>query len=575
MTGGAGLITSIGGGGGSGDILSTLAIANQLEKQGIKTAIPNGDVMIESFTEIEGEILLYSDYTGGTQIVLKNKVGLMTGYTMPFIIQDSTGNNEVVLISSFVSGSSGAWTYNIAAALSNNYTTANSSKIKNYFGDVSGNQLTAASTRTFSQFVKTLLLRRAKAGGTLQVGLDFFGNVFPADVSLLSTNILKFTSATDVKGNFKDDDYVMIFKKTPDEDADTIVLSKQNPQGTGAYSWFIVQLSADSSYSSPTITAAFDNVYDPVTGTFSAGFPNIGADETNYFVIRLSAFLDYLAGSKTATTFTQAVPSEVIVKSGTQKEITDDFNRTNTSAPTLGGEWIHTYVAGNAGYAASISSNRLALLADYTNTNKSYYTHNDTIDIRGDGYTEILFQKVGHADNSANQTTKLYFSFGSAGIDTAQEAYVTDGVSVGLQISGAGTSTAYVYQNNVNCGTLGCGSKTNTFNIEFRIFANGGYVEMRTWALTGTRPDSATVVNINKNLITGKNIIMSVYIGTHNALVQDFFDNLSIKKYSAGYTLKYNIPLTGTINKVSLIGGTSVQTAGLSDSILSCNAAVV
>lgn len=575
MTGGAGLITNVGGGGGitpggrgSGDILSTLAIVNELEKQGTKISLPNSDCMVESFTNIGGDVTLHSDYTGGSMVVLTMKIGLMKGYVTPFVISDNNNVYEIIFLSELVSGASGAWTYNIAQALNNNYTTANGAKITNYFGNVSGNQLVPSNGNTSAMFIKTLLLSKMK-DGTVEANINFNTDVFPADVSILNTNILKFSSSVDVKENFKDNDYVVIFKKSPEEDDNTVVLSSQNPQGTGEYAWFVVQLNADTTYSSPDITASFDLLLDPATGTFDAGYPNVGDDETGYYAMKLTAFLDCIVGSKEETTIQRVWPKDLIINILTKIAFTETFTYTS-SMPANSWTPVNDYGT-NYGWVTSNGYLNVSI-SNQTNITRLYRNKEDYI-LRNKFIVKGAFQFSNEIG-----TNSCGFSIGSQqtsvynGSDTSELLPKnTHGITVVfLRYKNSSlVNQIKLYNGQTIIKTISFSFYTDTF-FSYICEIDKKSVKLKVWATGSVEPDG---YNIDERLtvLNPGNYFMLLSSQVHNGNHAQYWDNISVETSGDNMTTKYQIPNIKNIEKVSLIG----TTIGENNQILSCNGAVV
>ncbi|MCP3683796.1 MAG: LamG domain-containing protein [bacterium] len=262
---------------------------------------------------------------------ISDKPLLIPDYGLSSVIQDSTNQDTLTITDEDDTDYTTKGTFTIAATLGNNYTNISSvSYASSSTGDVSNNkmQFKATASGQNAQTCKQheiLATPTTMAAATLESFLRFYDDSFEVD-SFPTTgtiNLKEISAAATEKGRFLDDSWFYVFKKLQG--------GRVNQTMSGSYTvnFMRLQLSANAGDSGDLITLAHD------------GDNSFGSDTTGYYVVPESAYLEYSAGAKTASTFTRAIPAEFLLDNGINVIKYSDY-------PYLFSNWKLNEDSGNA-----------------------------------------------------------------------------------------------------------------------------------------------------------------------------------------------------------------------------------
>lgn len=229
---------------------------------------------------------------------------LVPSYSLSLPIQDATNQEFVHINSEDRTDNTTKGTFTINAALTYDYPAGLSKNdldtvyLSSQTGTVADNKQVHKSTASgqnakTAKTTETIYLNQTKDSCTLEAFLRYYDEAFTV-TDFPSTSTIKVYSDTDKSTRFLDDDYVFLFKKLRTGYKD------RSMEGSYTLNYKYLQLNANATYASSEITLSHD------------GSNAVGADDTGYFIVRASAFLDYIAGNKTNNTIVRVTPSEFI-----------------------------------------------------------------------------------------------------------------------------------------------------------------------------------------------------------------------------------------------------------------------
>lgn len=438
--------------GGSGDNRLALALANSVEKLGGKAVIPSTLVDWESFTDAYPQNLLQSDYTAGTTVVLVNKITVQENNYKPFLIVDPTNENvEVVIVKQFTSGSTGAWNYEIASALSNSYTTANGSYVCDLVGLIENASLQKNDswTANIAKFILGIYLRKVIAKSFVKLSIEVDTDTYPveslADWASVTRSIEITADATNAT-YFNNNEPVWLIKLLdPDADDYAGVGGIESPKSS-AFGTNAVRLlqSANGSESGGTTTLEFDAFWDFDNNTWLTGanIPDIGSDTDDWVVVREAFLIESLVGGASLSALTDVLfPKEVRPYLYKKEVFEDTFNRSDSG--TVDNSWGEGNDGG--GSSPSISSNKLYMLAGSAGTSW-VYRNAESYDVDLLEEPLDLLAKVIPSDTGSTTASGWFtMSFGSTAVSPATTGALK-GITAMINESSAGVWQLKIYE---------------------------------------------------------------------------------------------------------------------------------
>ena len=302
---------------GGGDPSQSLQNVAEINKIGGSSFAVEFNRFVETFADPKIKVLVNTNYTGGTQLNIAQKVVLEDNDYRPFFIVDPTNEKvELVWFTALSSGSTGSYTYGINEALSNTYATTDGCYIVDIVGDIDNGYLGVQSSWSapIIAVVKGLYANKIIASS---VGfVDLFLKTDPYPVTSLAnwdSGQVAATATSTEAGYVLDNYYFLLVKKFKEfNDTEQSGLGgDQTGYGTASRGWYLCQANGNASHAGTTMTISFDNVYDPDTNTWSTTIPDLGADIDNYYVYRVPYTLTAKYGGKTDTTSANLFPYEI------------------------------------------------------------------------------------------------------------------------------------------------------------------------------------------------------------------------------------------------------------------------
>ena len=384
----------------------------------------------------------------------------------------------------------------------------------------------------------TKLLNTTLGTGTLELFTRFYHESYKV-TDFPDTQTIEIESATDKKAYFLDDDYILLFKKQRAGYKD------QSLEGSDTVNCLRLQLNAKASYAWTTITLKND------------GSNAVGADTLNYFVIPESVALQYVAGSKTASAFTDLVPAELLIQGNNQVIFEDNFNRANEN-PISGNDWTSIKDIGVLD-SRKLVSNELQF-ASVSNNASGYRVYRNTEDYQKENYEitcKFMFNpsvsggggkasRMGIVTGSSNSTiTTNYNVWTHYGITVNFVFYDTNVLTNEIQIFDANTERiagAFVFTIDTyyNC----------------RIQKRGRNIKVRVWDASTAEPSSWNINYTNTADFTLSGNYGQIYAYQGDSSGHTWITHVDDYRYSDisdGYTLKYKAESLTDVDKIETI----------------------
>ncbi|HQB84987.1 MAG TPA: hypothetical protein PLZ69_00935, partial [Candidatus Pacearchaeota archaeon] len=461
---------------------------------------------------------------------------LVPGYSQAVIVRDGT-NQQHISVMSEDSGLKGK--YVLSDALSNNYSS-DDSLITSNSGSVSGNQMIHDSTATGANALQAKVVNSLQLHGVLpRASLSSFARYYhpPLEITAFTSGTqIEAYSATNVSAYYTAGTTVIVYKRL------RVNGEYQSMTGTATNNFFYATLASNSSYAGTTLSLVLADAIDP------------GTDETGYYIVPESILFEYCAGSKTATTFTQAVPSELLINGDNQLIFEDDFDRATTT-PDLGNNWLsildvssaaalHTQNQAASGYLYSGCASPSS-----TTTTRGYRNIRTDIDFSKFSTYKITgavkFKVDYYASAHGQYSSSVLFLVG------ADNTTVDGGSGYGISLiddNVSGTTIAYKNETTSSTATSLTEADGVKFNFEFYIEKNKIYGYY--WQDGTTKPSGYSFEIGGESTISGKyfNLYLksTCFDSKRYVSIYDF----KIKRTPSSYTLKYNIPNLTNIEKL-------------------------
>lgn len=529
----------------------------------LEDGVTSGGVTItDTGTFVRGSItrIYYGITTSSTQTVvpsfdlsraISDKPLLVPDYGLSLYIEDATNQERFTLTAEDLTDYTTWGSYTLANALSNSYTNDETATyISNTTYNIENNQGIIKSTASgdgakTAHHIRTLYLGKTVSSGSLEIFHRIYDDAYAcSDLSNYATGEIKITVSSDFSGRFKDDQPIILFKKLRGGHLN------QSMEGSSTINFWILKQSADGTYSDPEVTITFDSYLDLSTGSYTSGVPSIGSDNTGYYVIPWSEFISYSAGAKTASTFTQATPTEFLTGTSYNLEVfSDDFNRSNGA---VGNDWTTTdeSISGTGNYGWDIVSNKIETYC----VNESGALSVSNIKRNIENYREYPVEyrfNIEYADfnNVGNRFYVFHNNTGSS--DTGIGIFINPSSG-----GGGGSNLIYIRRNSTNLVSFTYAIAEGTRH-EIKMHIYKSHIKVKMWVYGTAEPQTWNkeydYVPLDS---TGDYVMIRGWLNSTTTTAsfkgRVRIDDFAINNLFSGYTLKYKIENLTSVDKVEV-----------------------